>query len=316
MPLFLTEEDILSVLTMSDAIAALETAFRAQAEAEAVNQPRQRFFLPKGTLHHMAAVLPVMGVMGTKTYTSYPGGPRFYVQLFSSETGELLAFMEANRLGQIRTGAATGLAIKHMARTDTPIAALLGTGFQAETQAEALTATLPQLREIQVFGRNPVRRQEFCQRMTTQLGLRCSPMESPEATVRNAKVIITATSAHEPILKGAWLTPGDFVAAVGANRLSAREIDDEVFSRADVVAVDDLAQAQSEAAELLFAHERGKFVWKKAIPLAAVVVGRAKGRPERESITLFKSLGIALEDVAVAAVVYEKAKERGLGRAL
>ncbi|WP_309718382.1 ornithine cyclodeaminase family protein [Armatimonas sp.] len=316
MPLFLTEEDVLAVLTMPDAIAALETAFLAQAQADALNQPRQRIFLPSGVLHHMAAALPVLGVMGTKTYTSFADGTRFYVQLFSSETGELLAFLEANRLGQIRTGAATGLAIKYMARTDTPIAALFGTGFQAETQAEALVNMLPNLREVQIYSPNLLRRQDFCQRMTAQLGVRFTSMESPEATVRNAKVIVTATNAHEPFLRGAWLTPGDFLAAVGANRLSAREIDDEAVSRANVVAVDDLTQAQSEAAELLFAHERRKFLWKKAIPLSAVVVGRAKGRPHHDSITLFKSLGVALEDIAVAAMVYEKAKERGLGRPL
>ena len=316
MPLFLTEDDVLSVLTMPDAIAALETAFTAQAQADAQNLPRQRIFMSSGVLHHMAAALPALGVMGTKTYTSYSSGIQFYVQLFSTETGELLAYLEGNRLGQIRTGAATGLAIKHMARLDTQVAALFGAGFQAETQAEALVATLPNLREIQVYSRQPKRRQKFCQAMTARLGIRCSSMDSPEATVRGAKVIITATSAYEPILKGAWLTPGDFVAAVGANRLSAREIDEEAVSRAQVVAVDDLTQAQFEAAELLFAHERRKFLWKKAIPLAAVVVGRAKGRPDADAITLFKSLGVALEDIAVAAVVYEKAKERGLGRQL
>ncbi len=316
MPLFLTEKDVVSVLNMPDAIAALESAFLAQAQAEGLNQTRQRIFLPSGSLHYMAAALPALGVMGIKTYTSYGQETRFYVQLFSSITGELLAFIEANRLSQMRTGAATGLAIKYMARKDTAIAALIGSGFQAETQAEALVATLPDLREIQVYSRNPQRCQEFCHGMTIQLGLRCTVMETPEAAVRNAKVIVTATTAHEPILKGAWLSPGDFVAAVGANRLSARELDDEAVSRADVVVADDLNQAQYEAADLIFAHEHRQFLWKSAVPLSAVVVGRATGRPDREAITLFKSLGVALEDIAVAALVYEKAKELGLGSTL
>lgn len=316
MPLFLTEDDVASVLTMPDAIAALETAFAAQAQADALNLPRQRFYLPNGDLHSMAAALPALGVLGTKTYTSFADGTRFYVELYSAETGELLAFLEGNRLGQVRTGAATGVAIKHMALTETPTAALFGTGFQAETQAEALVATLPNLREIQVYGRDVARRLEFCRRMTALLNVRCTPKESPEATVRNAKVIVTATSAREPILRGTWLTPGDFVAAVGANRLSARELDEDTVARASVVAVDDVSQAQTEAAELLFAYERRKFLWKRAIPLSAIVIGRAKGRPDKDAITLFKSLGVALEDIAVASVVYEKAKAMGLGRQL
>lgn len=316
MPLFLTEDDVSSVLTMPDAIAALETAFAAQAQADAINLPRQHFYLPTGEMHSMAAALPALGVLGTKTYTSFREGLRFYVELYSCETGELLAFLEGGRLGQVRTGAATGVAIKHMALTDTSVAALFGTGFQAETQAEALAATLPNLREIQVYGRDVSRRMEFCQRMTAQLNVRCTPKESPEATVRNAKVIITATSAREPILRGSWLTAGDFVAAIGSNRLSTREIDEDTAARASVVVVDDVSQAQTEAAELLFAYERRRFLWKRAIPLSAVVIGRAKGRPDKDAITLFKSLGVALEDIAVAGVVYEKAKALGLGRQL
>ena len=316
MPLFLSESDVTSVLTMPDAIAALETAFAAQAQADAINLPRQRFYLPGGELHSMAAAIPSLGVLGTKTYTSFADGLQFYIQLYSVETGELLAFIEGNRLGQVRTGAATGLAIKHMAILETPTAALFGTGFQAETQAEALVTTLPNLREVQVYSRNVLGRQHFCQRMTAHLNIRFTPAKSPEATVRNAKVIVTATSAREPILQGSWLTPGDFIAAVGATRLSAREIDEEAVARATVVAVDDLSQAQMEAAELLFAYERRKFLWKRAIPLSAIVIGRAKGRPDKDAITLFKSLGVALEDIAVAAVAYEKAKTLGLGRIL
>jgi ornithine cyclodeaminase/alanine dehydrogenase-like protein (mu-crystallin family) len=315
MPLLLNEAEVTRLLTMPEAIDAVEAAFKAQASGDGTaNQPRARFFLPKGVLHHMAAALPAKGVMGTKTYTSFAGGTRFYVQLFSSETGELLAFLEADKLGQVRTGAATGVAARHMARPDVRRASLLGTGWQAASQAEALLAARPDLREFQVFSRDDGRREAFCRKMTAKLGIHFLPMDSAEGAARGTEIVVTATTAREPILKGEWLSPGDFVAAVGANRITVREIDDEVVARAAVVAVDDLAQAQIEAAELIFAYERRSWNWSRARTLADVVSGVVPARTGPEDITLFKSLGVALEDVAVAALVYEKARAQNVGR--
>jgi alanine dehydrogenase len=317
MPLLLTEKDVTQLLTMSEAMDAVEASFGALISGDGtVNQPRSRFFLPRGIFHHMAAAVPGQGVMGTKTYTSYGGENRFYVQLFSTDTGELLAIIEANCLGQIRTGAATGVAAKYMAREDVHIASLLGAGWQAEAQAEAVFLARPNLREFQVFSRDFTRRERFCQKMTRRLGIRFTPMASAEEAARGTQIIVTVTTAREPILSGAWLSPGDFVSAVGANRLTAREIDDEVISRADRVVVDDIAQAQGEAAELIFAYERRKLNWGRVKPLAEVVARQIPGRASEEEITLFKSLGVALEDVAVAAVVYEKARAQGIGREL
>lgn len=315
MALLLTEKDVTGLLTVGDAMDALEGAFKAQASGDGtVNQPRSRFVLPQGVFHHMAAALPSRGVVGTKTYTSFGHTTRFFVQLFSSETGELLAFIEADRLGQIRTGAATGVAAKYLARQDAQIASLLGTGWQAETQAEALLIARPNLREFQVYSREFTLRERFCQKMTRRLGVRFTPMASAEEAARGTQIIVTATTSKEPVLMGDWLSPGDFVTAMGANRITAREIDDEVVARANIVAVDDAAQAQTEAAELIFAHERRKLANGRVIPLCDVVSGRIPGRTSLDQITLFKSLGIALEDVAAAAMVYEKAKAAGIGR--
>lgn len=314
MPLLLTEEDAAGLLTMREAMEAVEAAFAAQADGNGSNLPRARFFLPKGVFHHMAAALPARQVMGTKSYTSYPGGTRFWVQLFSSETGDLLALLEADRLGQIRTGAATGVAARHMARQDATVAAILGTGWQARSQAAALIEARPSLREIRAFGRDRERRMTFCREMSASLGIHVSPAESAEAAVRGAEIVVCATTAREPILDADWIGPGDFVAGVGANRLSAREIDEETIAKAAILAVDDVAQARIEAAELIFAHERRRFAWERARTLAEIVSGRAPGRVDAEQITLFKSLGVALEDVAVAAVIYEKARANGVGR--
>lgn len=315
MPIYLTEAEVSALLTMPEAIAAVEAAFSAQASGMgARNAPRNRFFLPNGVLHNMSAALPGKGVVGTKTYTSFGSTVRFWVMLFSSESGELLALIEGNRLGQIRTGAATGVAAKYLSREDAAVASLFGTGWQAESQAEALTAVRPGLREVQVYSRDPHNRETFCRKMTAKLGIRFSPFSSAEEAARQSQILVTATSAREPILKGDWLSPGDFVAAVGANRLTAREIDEDVISRAKQIVIDDIEQAHAEAAELIFAYERGKWSWADAVPLSLIVGGNAPKRTSPDDITVFKSLGIALEDIAVAQVVYEKARLRHLGR--
>jgi ornithine cyclodeaminase/alanine dehydrogenase-like protein (mu-crystallin family) len=293
MPIYLTEADVKDLITMPEAIAAVEAAFSAQASG-----------------------LPSMGVMGTKTYTSFGNKVRFWVMLYSSETGELLALIEGDRLGQIRTGAATGVAVKYLAREDATTASLFGTGWQAEAQAEALISVRPRLREVQVYSRDPVNRDAFCRKMTARLGIRFSSFSSPEETARTTQIILMATSAREPILKGDWLSDGDFVAAVGANRLTAREIDESVVWRATRIIIDDIEQARAEAAELIFAYERGRWSWADAVPLSLIVSGQAPKRLSPDDISVFKSLGIALEDIAVAQVVYENAKSRSVGREL
>ncbi|MBC7807438.1 MAG: ornithine cyclodeaminase family protein [Akkermansiaceae bacterium] len=314
MALLLNEENVSELLTMPEAISAVENAFTALADGSGMNHPRERFFLPQGVLHHMAAALPAEGVMGTKTYTSFRLGTRFFVQLFSSETGELLAYIEGNKLGQVRTGAATGVAAKYMSRGDAESATIYGAGWQAEAQAEALVCVRPGLRHLRVFSRDGLRAETFCQEMTRRLNIHCAPYTSAEAAGRETEIIICATSATQPFFHGEWLSPGDFVAAVGANRLSAQEADVETIARADIVAVDDLVQAKTEAAELIFAHEQRRLAWEQVVPLSAIASGRVSGRETPEQITVFKSLGVALEDIAVAALIYEKAKAQGVGQ--
>jgi ornithine cyclodeaminase/alanine dehydrogenase-like protein (mu-crystallin family) len=218
-PLLLSEEDVARLLPMPDAINAVEAAFVAQARGDASNHPRERFFVPAGVLHHMAAAWSGRaggGVIGTKTYTSFANGTRFWVQLFSADTGDLLALIEADRLGQMRTGAATGVAARHLARKDAAAAALLGTGWQARTQASALAAACPTLQRICAFGRDEERRRTFCREMTDALGIPVIPARSVEDAVRNSQIIVCATTAREPILRGNdHLVPGMFVAAVG-----------------------------------------------------------------------------------------------------
>jgi alanine dehydrogenase len=303
-PLLIREAQVREVLTMPRALEALEAAFRDWAHGRATNQPRQRIQTPQGTLHLMGAAWHSRGYIGYKAYFSFPTGTRFHVALASAHTGEVLALIEADWLGRIRTGAASGLATKYLAREEATTVALLGAGAQAETQLQAICAVRPIQRAF-VFSRTPDTRVAFAERMTAQLGIPVHPVESVEQAVAEADVICTITSAREPILQGALLKPGMHINAAGANSLARRELDTFAVGRCERIFVDDPAQARIEAAELVVPIELRKLSWERVYPLAHLVGGLLPPRQSPEEITLFKSLGIALEDVAAAAVVYE-----------
>lgn len=311
MPLLLREEEVQILLSVGDAIEALERTFRAQAEGRAVNLPRQRVRWPGGTLHVMAAGDLGSGYVGLKAYTAVGGQTRFVVLLFHAESGELLAIIEADRLGRLRTGAATGLATRYLARPDTRVVGMIGAGRQAATQLMAVCAVRP-IAEARVYSPTPERRAAFAHRMRETLGIPVQAVERPEAAVEGADILITITSAREPVLRGAWLRPGVHLNAAGSNALLRRELDEEAIARADLIVIDSRAQGQIEAGDFLEPLERGRLQWERVYELRDVVAGRV-GRAHPEQITLFKSLGIALEDIAVAAVAYERARAQGVG---
>lgn len=323
MTLILREDDVRAVLTMPGAIDVLDAAFRRQAAGESRNIPRSRVVLPeaRGLLHTLSASVPGEpghperaghGVLGLKTYSAIAGKVRFVVLLFSGEDGRLLAIVEADWLGQMRTGAASGLATRYMARPDADTLALIGTGGQARTQLLAISAVRP-LTRVAVCGRDPERRRQFCDEMSRQTSARLDPVETAEEAIRGAGVVVTATTAKEPVVFGEWLAPGTHVNAMGSNWSNRREIDEVAVERSAVVAVDALDQAKIEAGDLLIPADAGRFDFVRAVELGRIVAGQTPGRPAPDDITLFKSLGIALEDVAVAGHVYALARERGMG---
>jgi len=303
-PLLIREAQVREVLTMPRAIDALEAVFHDWAHGGATNQPRQRVHTIQGTLHWMGAAWHSKGYIGYKAYFSFPAGTRFHVVLASAHTGEPLALIEADWLGRIRTGAASGLATKYLARDDAATAAVLGAGAQAETQLQAMCAVRPIQRAF-VYSRTPDTRTAFATRMTEQLGILVYPAESVEQAVAEADVICIITTAREPILSGAQLKPGMHLNAAGANSLARRELDTFAVGRCERIFVDDLAQARAEAAELIVPIELRKLSWERVYPLAHLVGGLLPPRQSPAEITLFKSLGIALEDIAAAVVVYE-----------
>ena len=314
MPLLLTEADVQAILTMPLALELVEQSFLRLADGTAVCHPRQRLRLAgKGFMHYMAASDSAGGYVGLKIYTVSPSGVRFLVPLFSGQSGELLALIEANHLGQMRTGAASGVATRVMARADARTAGIIGTGFQARTQLEAV-ALARKLERVRAFGRNPERREQFAKEMTARIGTPVMPMASAEEAVRGADILITSTNATHPVVEGRWLERGVHINAIGINFADRREIDSETVNRADVIAADSVEQSKIEAGDLILAFGADAQRWKSVLELSDIVSGKIAGRTNAEQITLFKSNGIAIEDIVVGGRVYELARERGMGR--
>ena len=316
MTLLLKEADVRALLTMPMALEAVEESLRLQGNGELSLHPRRRLKLPDNALlHYMAAGDPVHGFIGMKIYTSVRGTVRFMVPLFRSATGEMAALIEADALGQIRTGAATGVATKYLANADARFAGIIGTGYQARTQLEAVAA-VRRLERVRAFGRDPERRAQFCREMSAQIGIEVEPVESGEKAVRGADIVVTATSAMKIVLEGPWLSPGVHVNAIGANWAQKRELDDVAVTRADAIVVDSIEQAKMEAGDLILSFANDATRWDAVRELGAIVAGKIPGRTGPNQITLFKSNGIATWDLAVAVRVFKLAVARGVGQSI
>ncbi|MCH8186917.1 MAG: ornithine cyclodeaminase family protein [Chloroflexi bacterium] len=316
MALYLTEEDVNELLTMDAAVDVLEKAFLAQAEGKAGNAARVRLHLGTGDSNTMSAVAPTLGVMGLKTYGVVPGYPtRMYVVISSTHTGELLALLEASRMGEIRTGAASGVATKYMARQDASSVGVLGSGAYAPDQLLAVCA-VRDIGSVKVFSRTPERRERFAADMSAKLGIDVSAVESAEACVRDVDVLITITNSPTAVFSGEWLSPGTHINAAGAMRPTRRELDDEAVRRANVIVTDDVDQAKHECGDLIYPIEGRLLEWEQVHNLWEVVAGTKPGRNADSDITLFESQGMALEDIAACIRVYELATQKGVGQEL
>jgi ornithine cyclodeaminase/alanine dehydrogenase-like protein (mu-crystallin family) len=314
--LYLSNDDVDALLPMKECVEVLDGLFRQEAEGKAENRPRQTVQLPAGSGFHRLMMGAAMGsgAFGFKSYTpSRPGGMRYYVLLHDLATGALTAFVEARRLGELRTGAAAGLATRYMARDDAAGVGIIGTGREARAQLDAMCCVRP-VRKVKAFSRSAERREAFAKEMSAKHGIEVVPVDSGEACIAGADIVVTITSASEPVLRGAWLEPGMHVNAVGATQLVRREIDEEAVTRADRIVVESREQAQAECGELIFPAERGSLRWGRVHELAQVVSGAVPGRANAAEITLFDSLGVASEDVAAAAYVLQKARQQGRGR--
>ncbi len=311
--LYLKEHDIEDLASVPETIDVLDAAFRDQAAGKAWMSPRSRLRLPGATLHMMAGAMP--GYFGYKAYAVGAGRAQFFFYLYSAETKELIAMMEADTLGQIRTGAATGVATRILANPDASEVTLFGAGWQAQSQLLAMDA-VRKLKRVQIVNRRPERREQFIAKMQPLVKAALVAAASPEEAVRSSHIVTTITSSREPVLKGEWLQPGTHINAAGGNLLLRREVDDEVLLRANRLVVDSLEQCRIESGEFLRVIETGRRHWEDFVELRNVVAGAAPGRTSATEITFFKSGGLALEDVAIAKLVYERALAQNAGRTL
>jgi alanine dehydrogenase len=313
--LLLTEDDIRRLLTMDMALEAVEEALRRLALDEAQNIPRTRAQTDHVMLHVLSAAAKTFGVVGYKAYTTSRKGAQFHVAIYDSKTGAMLALMQADYLGQMRTGAASGVATRHMARPDATEVGIIGSGKQARTQVQAVCKTRP-VHRVQVYSPNEERRRQFATEMSEICQTQIEPVERAETALHNKDIVITATNSREPVVNGHWIAQGAHINAVGSNFLGKAELDVLTVRRCKSIVVDSKDQARLEAGDLVLALEEGGIHWADVHELGQVVVGRFVGRAHPQDVTLFKSLGIGLEDVAVAARVYAKAKAEGVGREL
>ncbi len=316
MTLHINEAEVRQLLTMPMAIAAVEEVSRKQADGTVTVHPRRRFELPgHGFFHYMAALDTAAGFVAMKQYTYVKGKLCFLVPLYSTSTGELLALIEADYMGQLRTGAASGVATKYLARKLARVAAILGTGGQARTQLEAIH-NVRMLDSVFVYGRDTQRRNQFSEEMSERLAINVYPAESAAAAVRTAEIICTATTSAQPVLHGEDLAQGVHINAIGANHAHKQELDEGAVAKANLIFVDSLAQSQQEAGDLIIPFTKQLQRWSAVRELSDLVAGKAPGRANDGQITLFKSNGIAAWDLAVAEKVYARALEGHIGREL
>jgi alanine dehydrogenase len=305
-PLYLSEEDVRAALSPAEAVDAIEACFRRMAAGAVQIAPRRRLHLAEGGLADMAASDLELGYGGVKAYAGFRDGAAFVVALFGAERPELVALIEADWLGRLRTGAASGVAARHLARTGAATLGVIGCGTQAETQVQCIRAAVPAIGRVVAYCRTEQNLREFCERLGAE------PGESHRDAAAQ-DVVVTITTSRDPVLRGEWLCEGALVCAAGANNGTSRELDNVVLQRASFVCCDWLEQARVESADLVEPVETGVLDWLEVHQLHEVVSGELPGRQSPEDIVVFKSNGIAAWDIAAAAAVVERARELKLG---
>ena len=309
MTLYLSESDVQELLSPAEAVDAVDACFRRMAAGTVELAPRRRLALEDGRLADMAASDLELGYAGVKAYAGFGDGAAFVVALFSTQQPALVAVIEADWLGRLRTGAASAVAAKYLARDGATSLGVLGCGGQAETQVTCIRAALPAVERVVAYCRTERNLKAFCKRVGAEAG-----ESHRDAAAQD--VVVTITTSRDPVLRGEWLQEGALVCAAGANNGKSRELDNVVLERASLVCCDWLAQAQVESADLIEPVETGVLDWLEVHELHEVVGGDLPGRQSPDDIIVFKSNGIAAWDIAVAAAVVERARERGAGTEL
>ncbi len=305
MTLVLSERDVEGLLDMQEVVASVEEAFRMEGLGEATNSPRTRSSRPGSTLNVMHANLRYLGRGGLKAYMSSVAGTKFAVILFDASNSSPLAVMGADVLGRFRTGAASGVATKHLHGRSSGTLAVFGSGRQALTQVLAVDAVMS-IDKVRVWSPQASHRRAFAKRLV-EMEFDASAPDTPEAALKGAQVASAITSSAEPFLTDKGLESVSHLNIAGGNVPEHAEVTSAAVGSFDTVVVDDLPQAKVEYGDLIQAVYSGTFDWGSAVELGSVVAGKIKPRGR----TLFKSGGVALEDVAVASMLYDKAMASG-----
>ena len=312
MALFLRDDDVSQALTMDDMLGAIESMQAHFGRGEAINLPRRKIIASTGMLAVMGGGLFYDGVLGVKTYTVVKGTYSFQVSLYDADTGGLLCYTQANRLGQLRTGATTGVAVKHLSRSDAATVGIIGTGYQAPTQLEAVSK-VRNITKVKAYSRTPERRESFARSVADSLGLDVVAADTNEEAVRGSDIVVAIAATMEPVVAGDWLAPGATVIAAGPTTWRAREVDDDTLTRADRIFVDSPEQAREEAGDMAGAVDRGLLQWSQVLELRHAVAGTVSGRDNPQQIIYAKLMGTGVADVAAAKLAYQQAKANGLG---
>jgi len=312
MALFLKDEDVAQCVTMDAMLEAIESMQRQYGDGQAHNMTRRKIIADSGMLSVMGGGLFHQGLLGVKTYTVVKGAYSFQVSLYDANTGELLLYTQANRLGQLRTGATTGVAVKHLANPGDATVGIIGTGGQAPTQLEALSKVRG-IKKIKAYSRTQERREEFARRMTDTMGVEVSAVDSNEDAVRDCDIVLCIAATMDPVVEGAWLKDGSTLIGAGPTTWRAREVDEAVITRAGKLIVDSTEQAAIEAGDLCSAVDKGIIQWSKVHELRHVVSGAVTGRDSKDQVVYAKIMGTGVADVAAAKLAYDSAKAAGLG---
>ena len=316
MVLFLNEADVQQLITMPLALEQVERALKDRALGRAVDVPRARIQTPAGIQHVLQACAPELGYIGFKYYFS-PVGKRgaTYVHLINMQTGKLEAIVEAVLLGMTRTGAASGVASKHLANPGASVLAQLGAGYQGMGQLEAVVQAL-NIREARVYARTRDKLEAWCKKMGGKLGIPVIAAASAAEAIKGAHIVNIMTKSATPVIDGDWLQPGQHVNAAGSNALSRSEIDAKTISRCKLITVDSRGTARNECGDLIAAVETGRLSWDTLPEIGEVIAGRVPGRASKDDITLYESHGMGVQDVYTAAKLVELARSRNVGTAL
>ncbi len=310
---YIKEEEVAQILTMHKAVELVELALRERAEGRATDVPRVRTRTPAGTLHIMQSAAPALELAGFKAYYSGAGrNARYFMHLLDAGSGKLLAMIEAGHLGMVRTGAASGVATRYLARDQAAVVGTIGAGKQAVGQLEAV-CVVRKVHAVRVYSRNAERAQKFCAELADRLQVAMEPVASAADAVRGADIVNVITKSATPVLEGAWLEPGQHINAAGSNALTRRELDEAAVRRCSQVVVDSRATARNESGDLLPLVENGVLDWDALPELGEIIIGRVPGRVSADAITLYESHGMAVQDLYTANYVFEQARQRNIG---